>query len=227
MSSVNVGELLLNHIEQYFALRQYDQDPVFVKRLNVIREYQVQRLLSTHQHLMTDPQSAPALQFLIDEVYGDRDLRPVANDIRRATERAMALLPNSVMATCATVMEAALLTQQLDEAMVDLGGNALDTPLTPPEYDQLYGKLGRQADRIRQIELIAAVGPGIDKYIKHRLLQRTFKLVRKPAHAAGFSNLYDFLQQAFAALKPVPKVAPLLEQVAVDETRLMHQLLGQ
>ena len=223
---MSIGEQLLEHIDRYFDLRQYDDDPVFRRRLRNLQAVQADRLTGTHQHLLDCPRSAPAVQFLLDEVYSGKDLRPVAHDIRRATRKAMGLLPASVMATSAAVMEATLITQQLDEALTDLMGDALDRPPDLLLYSDGYRSLGRQTDREKQLALIAELGHGIDRYVKSRMIQTTFRMVRKPAHAAGFSNLYDFLEQGFGVLKPVPSVGELLAGVADREADIMARLFA-
>lgn len=223
---MDTGEQLLSHIDRYFALRQHGDDPTFRRRLLALQALQADRLTSTHHHLLACPQRAPAIQFLLDEVYSGKDLRPVAHDIRRATRKAMGLLPESVMATSAAVMEATLLTQELDEALTALLGDALDRAPDQGLWIQGYRALGRPADRERQLTLIAELGHGVDRYVRSRLIQTTFRMVRKPVHAAGFSNLYDFLDQGFSVLKPVPSVGQLLEEVAEAESRIMKQLFS-
>ena len=223
---MSVAEQLLEHIDRYFDLRQYGDDPVFRRRLANLQASQAQRLTNTHQHLLDNPRSAPAVQFLLDEVYSGKDLRPVAHDIRRATRKAMGLLPESVMSTSAAVMEATLITQELDEAMTELMGDALDQPPGLALYSEGYRSLGREDDRRQQLALIGELGHGIDRYVRSRLIQTTFRMVRKPAHAAGFSNLYDFLQQGFGVLKPVPSVGDLLAGVAEREAEIMVRLFA-
>ena len=223
---MRIAEQLLEHIDRYFDLRQYGDEPAFRRRLANLQAAQAGRLTDTHQHLLANPRSAPAVQFLLDEVYSGKDLRPVAHDIRRATRKAMNLLPESVMATSAAVMEATLITQELDEALTELMGDALDQPPGLDLYSEGYRSLGRQDDRERQLALIAELGHGIDRYVRSRLIQTTFRMVRKPAHAAGFSNLYDFLQQGFGVLKPVPSVGELLAGVADREAEIMARLFA-
>ena len=52
-------------------------------------------------------------------------------------------------------------------------------------------------------------------------------LVRRPAHAAGFANLYDFMDRSFRVMKPVPSVGRLLERIAAREARIMDRLFDR
>lgn len=223
---MSAGEQLLDDIERFFALKQYSADDRFRARLARLQACQEQRLTATHSHLLACERSAPAVRFLLDEVYGGQDLRPVANDIRRATRKAMSLLPERVMATSAAVLEATLLTQELDEALTLELDDALDQPLDLATYAHGYRSLGRSEARSRQLALIGALGENIDRYVRNRMIQTTFRLVRRPAHAAGFSNLYDFLDRGFSALKPVPSIDTLLADVAATEQAIMTRLFA-
>lgn len=218
------GERLHDCLERFFALRQHGDDPLFRARLSRLQDWQRQRLASTHRSLLDDPKTAPGMQFLLDDVYGGQDLLPVAREIRRALPKAMRVLPERIMATSASALEAAILTQELDEAATGLLDEDHDQPLDEAAYIHIYRQLGREDDRQRQLHLVAELGHHLDRYVRSRVIQTTFRLVRKPAHAAGFVNLYDFMDRSFRVMKPVPSVARLLEQVAAHEAAVMDRL---
>lgn len=224
---MDAGERLQHGLERFFALRQHGEDVQFNLRLTMLQGFQRDRLLDTHQHLLESPATAPAAQFLIDDVYGGRDLKPVAIDIRRALAKAMSLLPQKVMNTSATVLEAAILTQELDEAMTEVLGDHLDQPLRDDLWCSAYRALGREDLRALQLSLIEEIGPHVDRYVRSRMIQATFRLVRRPAHAAGFGNLYDFLDLGFGVMKGIPSCAVLLRDVAQTEQKIMQRVLDQ
>ena len=126
---MTAGEQLQHYLERFFALRQHGDDAIFVARLRRLQDWQGERLRHTHAHLLDDPVTAEGIRFLLDEVYGGRELLPVAREIRRALPKAMKLLPDKVMATSAAALEAAILTQELDEAVTDILGDQLDQPI--------------------------------------------------------------------------------------------------
>ncbi|WP_133491620.1 hypothetical protein [Alcanivorax sp. 24] len=226
--AADTAGLRLQHaLARFFQLRQHVDDAVFLARLQRLRATQRQRLAETHADLLADHQLRPALTFLLDDVYGGQDLLPVATEIRRALPKALKLLPDRVMATSAVALEAAMLTQELDEALVHTLGARLDQPLDPASYAEGYRDLGDDGARRQQITLVAELGPRLDRYIRSRTLQTTFRLVRKPAHAAGFSNLYDFIDRSFRVMKPVPSVTALLERVAAREDAIMTRLFSR
>lgn len=223
---MNAGERLQQNLERFFALRQHGDDAPFLARLQRLQAWQRQRLTHTHQALLNHTDSAPALLFLLDDVYGGRDLLPVAQEIHRALPKAMKILPTRVMLTSANALEAALLCQQLDEAMVHTLAERLDHPLDRDTYAHAYRLLGREDQRRQQLQLIAQLGRHLDRHVRSRAIQTTFRLVRKPAHAAGFANLYDFMDRSFRVMKPIPSLARLLEGITDREAGIMARLLA-
>ncbi|MCG8437913.1 MAG: hypothetical protein MI751_07500 [Pseudomonadales bacterium] len=221
---MTAGEQLQHYLERFFALRQHGDDALFLARLRRLQEWQGERLKHTHAHLLDDPVTAEGIQFLLDDVYGGRELLPVAREIRRALPKAMKLLPEKVMATSAAALEAAILTQELDEAVTQTLGEALDQPLTEVTYLKGFRQDHHHNDRLRQVQLVAELGHRLDRYIRSRMLHATFRMVRKPVHAAGFSNLYDFMDRSFRVMKPVPSVGLLLEQLAAREEAIMQKV---
>ncbi len=226
---MKAGDRLQQDLERFFALRQHSEaDPLFLRRLHRLQHWQGERLQSTHDYLLGHPDAEPGVRFLLDEVYGGRDLRPVAQEIRRALPKARRLLPDSVMNTSAIALEAAILTQHLDEDLVERLGDRLDSPLEESAYVQAYRE---QADdfldeRHRQLELVGTLGPSVDRYIRSRMIQGTFRMVRRPAHAAGFASLYDFLDRAFRAMKSLDSVGEVLAVIATDERRILERILA-
>ncbi|MDX1803178.1 MAG: hypothetical protein R3292_03800 [Alcanivorax sp.] len=223
---MTAGEQLQHYLERFFALRQHGEDNIFVARLTRLQDWQSQRLRHTHAHLLDDPATEPGIEFLLQEVYGGRELLPVAREIRRALPKAMKLLPDKVMATSASALEAAIITQELDEAITGMLGERLDQPLDEATYLAGFRQQQHHQDRQRQLQLVAELGHRLDRYIRSRMLQTTFKMVRKPAHAAGFANLYDFMDRSFRVMKPVPSVGLLLEQLAAREEAIMDKVFA-
>ena len=217
-------EKLQQDLERFFALRQHSADDRFRARLQQLQQWQGERLARTHAPLLAVPAHRAAIGFLLDEVYGGKDLQPVARDIRRAVNKAASLLPDRVMATSAAVLEAAILTQELDEALADTLHDSLDGPLEERLYAEGFRALGREQERQRQLDLIGEVGHHVDRYVRGRMLQATFRMVRRPVHAAGFGNLYDFLDRGFAAMRELDSAGRLLAELTRREAVIMARL---
>ena len=166
---MTAGEQLQHYLERFFALRQHGDDAIFVARLRRLQDWQGERLRHTHAHLLDDPVTAEGIRFLLDEVYGGRELLPVAREIRRALPKAMKLLPDKVMATSAAALEAAILTQELDEAVTDILGDQLDQPIDEATYLAGFRQPSHHDDRQRQLQLVAELGHRLDRYIRSQI----------------------------------------------------------
>ncbi len=221
---MRADEKLQQDLERFFSLRQHSDDQRFRARLQRLQGYQGERLTRSHAGLLAVPANQAAIGFLLDEVYGGNDLLPVARDIRRAVNKAASLLPDRVMATSASVLEAAILTQELDEALTDTLNDRLDGTLDDALYIEGFRALGRADDRQRQLDLISEVGHHVDRYVRGRMLQATFRMVRRPVHAAGFGNLYDFLDRGFTAMRGLDSAGRLLAELTRTEAAIMARL---
>jgi hypothetical protein len=131
---MTAGQQLQHYLDRFFALRQHGDDALFLTRLRRLQNWQAERLTRTHAHLLDDPVTAEGVRFLLEDVYGGRELLPVAREVHRALPKAMKLLPDKVMATSAAALEAAILTQELDEAVTDILGDQLDQPIDETIY---------------------------------------------------------------------------------------------
>lgn len=220
------GERLENYLSRFFSLRQYGTNSQFNDRLNTLRRCQTERIRTTHEALFADPKLNPALEFIVTDIYGGEQLLAVAKDIKRALPKAQKLLPQRVFATSATALETALVTQELDEAMVDLLGAQLDSSLSNADYIDAYRKLGQADLRQRQTELVAELGVHLERYLRNRLLLTTFKMVKKPAHKRGFEHLYQFMERCFEVMKFAPNVDTLLAGLSYRETVIMQQIFN-
>lgn len=221
---MNPDEKLQQGLERFFALRQHGKDARFKSRLRNLQSFQATRLTRTHAPLLAEPANRQAISFLLDEVYGGKDLLPVARDIRRAVNKAAGLLPDRVMATSASVLEAAILTQELDEALTDTLHDSLDAPVEATLYIEGFRALGREPERQRQLDLIGEVGHHVDRYVRGRMLQATFRMVRRPVHAAGFGNLYDFLDRGFASMGELKSAGTLMARLTDAEARILTRI---
>lgn len=220
---MNDGDRLHQALDQYFALQQHHADADFLARLQHLQQWQTQRLFKTHQPVLDQLQAHDAADFLFYEVYGGAHLYAVAKDIKRAVNKALAFFPKKVMHTAAITLEAAVLTQQLDESLCRA---LIDDNITVESYAAAYRTSCTTEQRQQQLELILAASELIDRYVRKRLLLASFRMMRRPAHAAKFGNLYDFLDHGFTALGDITSVTPLVKQLTTVENIISQRLFS-
>lgn len=220
---MNNSERLHQALNHYFALQQHQASAGFNETLKVLQQWQIKRLFTSHQDLLQNPAAQRAADFLFYQVYGGANLTAVAKDIQRAVNKAMALLPQAVMHAAAVTLEAAVLTQQLDEALaMALEGQTI----TIDAYAQAYRQHSTPEQRQQQLALIEEAATLIDRYVRRRLLIGSFKIMRRPAYAAKLNHLYDFLEEGFEALGGLASVTPLIKQLTDVENHISERLFS-
>lgn len=223
LMAMNNGERLHQALNNYFSLQQHQANADFRETLRALQQWQIERLFMSHHSLLQQTAAQHAAEFLFYQVYGGANLTPVANDIQRATNKAMTLLPQAVMHAAAVTLEAAVLTQQLDEALAQaLQGHAV----TADTYTNAYRQHSTPEQRQQQLTLIEEAATLIDRYVRRRLLIGSFKIMRRPAYAAKLNHLYDFLDEGFIALGGLASVTPLIKQLTYVESQISERVFN-
>ncbi len=204
MSKEIIHDLLLAELDRATTLRaRFAEDAGLSERRTDLRTWQAARLARTHQDLLESRRFHDAAEFFLVDLYGPRDLSRHIDDVRRILPAMMKILPESGLTTVAHALELNVLSESLDEAMVEaLGADA--ATISDTTYAAAYRKAGREKDRERQIDLIALLGAALDGLSNQRFIGAALKMMRKPAELAGLGELQGFLERgyrAFAAMR--------------------------
>lgn len=179
-------------------------DPAFREHLIAVQKAQAARLTMTHADFLEDPRYQGVTRFFLNELYGGLDLNELALEIERALPVATRLLPDSVMRTSAVALELNALTGELDEAVASMIFETLGhKEVTVQNLVEAYIATGQRDARHRQLELLAELGNGLDRYVRSRVIYATFRIAQRPARMAGLGGLYDFLGRGFEVMRPM------------------------
>jgi hypothetical protein len=96
--------------------------------------------------------------------------------------------------------------------------------LTAASYAAAYRKLGRRAERERQIDLIENLGRSLDHLVHRHFIGTTLSMMRKPAQLAGLGELQDFLQRGYKAFVRMGSAGEFIDLVVGRERRLLEAL---
>ena len=110
----------------------------------------------------------------------------------------------------ADAIELDALSEDLDAAMVAALGRRV-TSLNAADYGRAYRKVGRRADRQRQIDLIQHLGHSLDRLTHQRFVATTLAIMRKPAKLAGLGDLHGFLERGFTAFRKMGNADEFLD----------------
>lgn len=203
--------------------RRRSADLAFDARVVELRTWQAERLARTYSDLSRQSRFARAIEFFLNDLYGPHDVTQRDQELIRAWRYLKHSLPAAALRVLCEALELELLTQELDEAMVA----ALPAgPLTAGTYAAAYRTVGRRQSRLRQIDLIIAIGDQLDGMRRHPWIGLALRVAHRPAHAAGFGVLQDFLERGYEAFHDMQGAETLLRTIRERETRLMDDLLA-
>lgn len=203
-----------------------DADPLR-DEIDALGRWQAQRLKQTHHDLYHSPHYRQGLDFLLEDLYTPRAFNQRDEDFERVFPTLVRLLPESALRIVADLVELNLLTQQLDRELThvlhqDLGAPALDRK----SYAEAFRHCGNPDLRYRQVNLVAAIGTGLQRYVDSRSLRVALKMTERAAAMAGVGELHRFLTRGFRVFREMQDVDRLLDKIVRRETWILEQILA-
>lgn len=209
---------------RYRAWRSH-HDPVFQERFIAMQKWLAGRLTRTHADLLEDDRYRAVTQFFLSDLYGGLDLTELAREVERALPIATRLLPDSVMRTSAVALELNALTGDLDEALAAMLFDTMGaTEITEAGVLEAYRACNYQEQRHHQLDLLAELGGGLDRYVRSRVIYATFKIAQRPAKMAGLGGLYDFLGRGFEVMRPMGSAQDFLNHFIGKERAIVDAI---
>ena len=190
--------------------------------LKAVKTWQQQRLRRTYADLAADIRYAPAIAFFLDELYGLKDSTVRDHDLTRMYPTMKRLLPKFAFDAVDKALELDVLAEEFDQALADeMGSQAV----TEASYLKAFRAVGRREDRLRQIDLMQAVGEGLDRMVKKPLIFSTLKMLRGPAKVAGLGEMQQFLEAGFTAFRHMNGADYFLSTIASREAQLIERIM--
>ena len=220
-----LGPLLARHQALHDPAREPRNG---LRWLPELRRWQAARLKASFRHFLHDAQRAPAAEFFLSDVYGDRDFTRRDADIFRVIPMMRRLLPKKLLGTVADAIELGALTQELDLRMAEVlealapRRKRLDDAL----YGEAYRQVGQARLRTRQIELIGRVGRGFGKALQMSGVSALLAFSRGPARLAGLGELQGFLERGYAAFESLADPAAFVDEIERDELAVSRRLFA-
>jgi len=193
-----------------------------------VRRWQAARLKKSFAHFLKDPKRAPAAEFFLGDVYGDRDFTRRDADIARVLPMMQRLLPQRLLGTVADAIELGALSHALDLRMAEAlealapSRRKLDEAL----YAKAYRRAGLPRVRARQIALIGEVGRGFGRALKLRGVAALLAFSRGPAKLAGLSELQGFLEHGYTAFETLGNPDAFVAEIEDAEREASRRLFA-
>jgi hypothetical protein len=192
-------------------------------RLDVLQQFQRERLAVTYADLASQPRYAEACRFFLDELYGGRDAQERDRQVEGALPILERTLPTRMRVALADAFRLQALSLAGDIALAE-GMAARDLEeLTPAVYATLYPHVPRQA-REEQIDLIYRLAMELDRGVQLPLVLGLIVAMRGPARAAGFHALQQFLERGLRAFRRMRGAETFAATIRDREHRIMERL---
>jgi hypothetical protein len=191
-----------------------------------VKRVQAQRFQGTYADLLARGPYSAAARFFLQELYGERDYAERDAQFARIARAIETLFPHDVADTAAALAQLHALTESLDHAMAGALGMTTDDEITA--YVSAWKAVGRRDDRLRQLEMVMAVGLEMTRMTRLPGLRLMLRMMRGPAAAAGLSALQRFLESGFDTFAAMAKrrgdAERFLETIREREQRVMDLL---
>jgi hypothetical protein len=204
-----------------FPLAEFDQ----------LQQWQRARLSRSFADLARQEGYGRAVHFFLSELYGGLDFRERDQDLGRVMPVMVHFLPDRTLATMSEAFELQAISLEYDMEMARYmarqGPKSVDSgSLDLERYCEVYRACSDRAGRERQIALIRKLGFDLDKLVRLPLVNYLVRLMRGPAHMAGFGRLQEFLEEGLAAFRALPDTAYFIETIYARETEAMQKLFA-
>lgn len=196
--------------------------------LALLRSWQANRLQNTYQDLLLSKRYRPAAQFFLSDIYAARDFSQRNADLERFYQGVSKVLPERAVSILADAVDLYQLSDRLDEDMSRVLINDLEATdsITTALYAEAYRILDNYDDRVRQIQLITAIGRGVDKLVQIPFVGVTLRLAHAPAVMAGWSELQGFLERGYVAFKHMKGADGFLDTVRNREMAILEAIFA-
>jgi len=206
------------------AERQAAQsDPALLAARTALKQYQSARLARTHADLLADPDSGPAAQFFLRELYGSADPSQRDADLGRIIPTMRRVLPPHALQTITQAIVLDALSERLDTAMA----RALGPKFDDAAYASAYRTVTLRAERESQLTLIKALGDSLCELVKVPFLTATLGIMRGPARLAGLGDLQRFLETGFTTFKRMRRAGHFVLIIVERERRVLENLYAE
>ncbi|MEP7261672.1 MAG: hypothetical protein ABI669_10745 [Usitatibacter sp.] len=209
------------HLEELKALR--GDTLKAPDRLRDVKAWQSARLGQTYADVAAVNRYRSATRYFLEDLYGPKDFSRRDQAMIRILPVMSRILPTSAVETAALAIELEALSESLDQR---LAANIRSGPIDEASYASAYRESSTREERLRQVELIGAVGRRLDALVKRPLVFRTLKLMRAPARVAGLEDLQDFLERGFAAFRDMGGADDFLALIESRETAILNAIFS-
>jgi hypothetical protein len=198
------NELHIEYLDDSQLRRSYER----------FANWQLEHLLPSFADLYEQPGYAEAIDFTMNDLAGvgisSRD-----QDLERAAPAITHMLPLSALQTIAKAaeMNARVLKSNIAICRALLVRNELPDLITERNYGIACRKASSLEELVELVHLITGLGRTLKSLVHIPMIGMTLRVMRAPAHAAGFGALQDFLERGYSTFKQIPDIDLFLSEI--------------
>ena len=201
-----------------------DADDFPLYEFESLQGWQQKRLARSFDDLIRQDPYRPAVNFFLTELYGGLDFRERDQDMSRVMPVMKRFLPDRVLFIMSEAFELQAVSLEFDMAMAGYMKELAIQSLDMDRYCEVYRACSDRPGRERQIELIRKLGYDLARLVNKPLVNILVRLLRGPAHAAGFGKLQEFLEAGLGSFRALSDVHYFNETVYQREWDSMQNL---
>lgn len=225
MSKLAIFDDLLQQYHQF----KYHQDPLVAKRLHDVQNWLKQRIEQTHHVFFNQPENRLMAQYFMNRLYGGADFDQLAHQIERLLKYAHKvekIIPANAIQTGTKSVSLAVFATKLDEeiAILLLNDYPADAPIDHEMMRQILIKANQKQQRLIQLQQLNELGLALDKYMRSKMMYAAFKMCKGTAYKHLFDLMYDFIQEGFAAMKPLKSAEKFIQTFTAVERNIVEKV---
>jgi hypothetical protein len=191
-----------------------------------LQQWQRHRLAGSFSDLMARASYRPACDFFLGELYGGLDFLERDRDMDKVMHLMIRFLPDKTLKSLAEAFELQAISLEFDMEMAEVLDSSGVGELDVSAYTSVYQACGQRAKREKQILLIRDLGMDLARLVDKPLVTMLVRLLRGPAHAAGFGTLQEFLETGLFVFRELEDSDFFIETIYAREWLTMQKLFA-
>ena len=191
-----------------------------------LQAWQLDRLTTTFEDFYSQEGYRPAVEFFVSDLYGGLDFRERDQEMERVMSLMVRFLPDNALVALAEAFELQAISIEHDVDMARYTSRAGLAGLDMADYCEVYLACSDRAGRERQILLIRKLGQDLQNLVDKPLINYLLRMLRGPAHAAGFGLLQEFLESGFASFRALEDADHFVDTIYEREWAAMERMFA-
>lgn len=195
---------------------QYMTDPELRRKYEYFLDWQVAYSLPFYSEFREVPQTAAAVEFVISDLIGT-NISARDADLARVVPIMVRLLPEKALQALASALElnARALSINLNICQTLFERTDTSAGISERDYCDAFRHSTTLDECMELIDLTLALGHSLKRLVRRPMLGTTLRAMHRPAHAAGFGAMQDFLEKGYSTFHAIEDVDYFLDRFAL------------